>query len=60
MEDFSKQCFVCKTKIDKNNSELNEEVNLPVCKICKGTDREKEMAKEYLSGLADDFVCGCI
>lgn len=60
MEDFSKRCFVCKKEIDKIISEVNTEVNLPVCNFCKGTEKEKETVKEYLSGLADGLVCGCI
>lgn len=60
MEDFSKKCFVCKKAIDKSNSELNIDLQLPVCNSCKNTDTEKEMVQEYLKDLADGFVCGCI
>ena len=42
------------------NSELNLEVNLPVCNTCKGTQKEKETVGELLDSLADDLVCGCI
>ncbi|MBT3385824.1 MAG: hypothetical protein HN778_10335 [Prolixibacteraceae bacterium] len=60
MEDFKNKCFVCQTKITANNSELNLEVNLPVCNSCKGTEKEKQKTEEYLDSLADDLVCGCI
>jgi hypothetical protein len=53
-------CFVCKTKITPATSELNPLVNLPVCKRCKGTEQEKNEAKEVLDSLANGFVCGCI
>jgi uncharacterized protein YjaZ len=60
MESFSKKCFVCKKNITKSTSQLNTEVNLPVCSACKGTPRENEMVQEYLDELADGLVCGCI
>ncbi|MBT6765406.1 MAG: hypothetical protein HOA90_12835, partial [Prolixibacteraceae bacterium] len=56
MEDFKNKCFVCQTKITANNSELNLEVNLPVCNSCKGTEKEKQKTEEYLDSLADDLV----
>lgn len=60
MEGFNKKCFVCKEEVSKEDSELNIEVNLPVCKNCKGTEKEKETVAEYLDSLADGLVCGCI
>lgn len=53
-------CFVCKKVVTPENSELNMVVNLRVCLECKGTEKEKETEEEYLDGLADDLVCGCI
>jgi hypothetical protein len=38
----------------------NQELNLPVCEQCKGTDEEKEMVKRLTDELADGFVCGCM
>ena len=60
MEGINKQCFVCRIDISKVNSELNNEVNLPVCESCKGTFKEKETVKEFLDSLGDGLVCGCI
>lgn len=60
MEAFSKICFVCKKEVSVNNSRLNLEVNLPICDSCEGTEKEKKTIEEYLNGLADDLVCGCI
>lgn len=60
MESTTKKCFVCQTETYKDNSELNLDVNLPVCNNCKGTKMEKEKVLELLDSLADGFVCGCI
>lgn len=60
MESISKKCFVCQAETTKESSELNQEVNLPVCKNCKGTPEEKEKVLELLDSLADGLVCGCI
>ncbi|HPE75177.1 MAG TPA: hypothetical protein PLC80_03775 [Draconibacterium sp.] len=60
MENITKKCFVCQKETNNDNSELNLEVNLPVCKNCKGTQTEKEKVLELLDSLADGFVCGCI
>jgi len=60
MESTTKKCFVCQTETYKDNSELNLDVNLPVCNNCKGTKIEKEKVLELLDSLADGFVCGCI
>jgi hypothetical protein len=60
MEDFLNHCFVCGTKIDPITSEKNKLLNLPVCMECSNTDREKNAVQEYLEGMADGFVCGCI
>ena len=60
MKGINKKCFVCQMEVTKGNSELNVEVNLPVCNSCKGTPKEKESIEELLDSLADDLVCGCI
>ncbi len=60
MGDILKNCFVCQTETTKENSILNKEVNLPVCKNCTGTPMEKEKVLELLDSLADGLVCGCI
>jgi hypothetical protein len=60
LEDFSKKCFVCKREVAESTPQLNTEVNLPVCNMCKGTAKEKETVQEYLDELADGLVCGCI
>ncbi|WP_066629279.1 hypothetical protein [Labilibacter marinus] len=56
---FSKKCFVCEKELEKIESK-NKVTNLPVCKQCKGTDKEKVKEQEVLDSLADGFVCGCI
>jgi hypothetical protein len=60
MEAIKKTCFVCKTEFQKDTLELNVEVNLLVCKKCRGSEQEKEEVKILLDSLADGFVCGCI
>jgi hypothetical protein len=60
MEGFNKHCFVCSMEVNAENSELNLAVNLPVCKSCKGGEKEKETVAEFLDSLADGLVCGCI
>ena len=55
-----KKCFVCSEPVDIDSYELNKEVNMPVCKNCKGTQKEKQMVYEMLDSLADGLVCGCI
>ncbi|MCF6332921.1 MAG: hypothetical protein L3J11_06515 [Draconibacterium sp.] len=60
MKGISKRCFVCQMEVSKENPELNTEVNLSVCNVCKGTSKEKETVAEFLDSLADGFVCGCI
>ena len=55
-----KKCFVCKKEVSEKNSTINYEVNLPVCKECSGTGKEKETITELLDSLADGLVCGCI
>jgi len=60
MESITKKCFVCQTEATKDNSEWNQEVNLPVCTNCKGTPAEREKVLELLDSLADGLVCGCI
>ncbi len=60
MKSITKKCFVCASETTQENLELNLEVNLPVCKKCKGTPSEKEKIAELLDSLADGLVCGCI
>lgn len=60
MDNIKDTCFVCKSPVTSENSELNFMVNLPVCFKCKGTEKEKQTEKEFLDDLADGFVCGCI
>ncbi len=60
MEGLNHRCFVCQTRVNTENSVLNYDVNLPVCNICKGTEKEKETIAELLDSLADGLVCGCI
>ncbi len=60
MMDQEKQCFVCKKNYPAGETSMNNEVMLPVCKNCKGTEKEKKTVEEYLDSLADGLVCGCI
>jgi len=60
MGNIMDNCFVCRKKVNAENSQLNLVVNLPVCENCKGTDKEKQAEKDYLESLAEGFVCGCI
>jgi hypothetical protein len=59
-KDIKNNCFVCGAAITAENSELNEEVYLRVCRLCKGTEKEKNAVNEHLDSLADGLVCGCI
>ena len=38
----------------------HSKVNLPICNNCQGTVQEKTKVNEFLEGLAEGFVCGCI
>ena len=60
MEGLNKRCFVCQIEVTRDNSTLNEDVNLPVCNECKGNQKEKETVAGFLDRLADGLVCGCI
>ena len=60
MENKIRKCFVCEAPILEENYTLNQEVNMPVCKKCLGTDEEKKKVEELLDSLADGLVCGCI
>jgi len=60
MAGINTKCFVCGIEVSKENSELNIEVNLPVCEYCKGSNNEKKTVKEFLDSLADGLVCGCV
>ncbi len=58
--DFINQCFVCGKKVDPEITLKNKQLNLPVCDDCSGTDSERIAVEEYLDGMAEGFVCGCI
>jgi hypothetical protein len=60
MESTEKQCFVCNKSYPAGETSINNEVMLPVCTQCKGTEKEKKTVEEYLDSLADGLVCGCI
>jgi len=60
MEGLNHRCFVCQVDVTNENSELNTDVNLPVCNACCGTAKERETVVEFLDSLADGLVCGCI
>ncbi|MCW0482125.1 hypothetical protein N2K84_05240 [Prolixibacteraceae bacterium A06] len=60
MNDFSSVCFVCGHPVDPSDSLKNEELNLPVCMECRGSEREKQAISELRDGMAEGFVCGCI
>ena len=60
MADFINQCYVCGKIVDPLNAEKNIQFNLPVCDVCKGSNREAEAIDQLLEGMADGFVCGCI
>lgn len=60
MGDFTKQCFVCGKAAGAENFSINEQLNLPVCNLCQGSEQEKEMVKKLTEGLAEGFICGCI
>lgn len=56
---FANKCFVCGEKIQQIKYK-NKITNLPVCQVCKGSEKEKKKEKNALDSLADGFVCGCI
>jgi hypothetical protein len=60
MSGIKNTCFVCHNAVTPENSEINKEVYLPVCNVCKGTEEEKKAVEEQLDSLADGLVCGCI
>ncbi|MGQ8335382.1 hypothetical protein ACUNWD_02455 [Sunxiuqinia sp. A32] len=60
MEKINSTCFVCGKEVDPKTTSKNLMVNLPICKECKGSDKEKVKVDELLEGMADGFVCGCI
>ena len=60
MGSINTSCFVCKKPVKPETAEINQVVNMPVCRECKGTEEEKTEEKEVLDSLADGFVCGCI
>lgn len=55
-----KICFVCGITIGEGGYTIHQDVMMPVCENCKGTEKEKEKAKEMLDSLADGLICGCI
>lgn len=60
MTDLKNTCFVCQKKVTEKKSRLNLVVNMKVCLLCSGTEKEKETEKKFLESLAEGFVCGCI
>ena len=58
-EDFARKCFVCEEPVD-SACVKNQQINLPVCEKCIGTENEKLAVQNLLDGMADGFVCGCI
>lgn len=60
MTDFFNRCFVCGKEINPETTKKNQQLNLPVCDDCSGTDEEKKAVNELTEGMADGFVCGCI
>ncbi len=60
MTDFSNHCFVCGKDTDPQTSKKNQQLNLPVCDECSGTEAEKNAVEDLTEGMADGFVCGCI
>ena len=60
MEKLVVKCFVCEMETAPENTSINNQVNMLVCKSCQGSQQEKEKINELLEGLAEGFVCGCI
>lgn len=60
MKEGFKKCFVCHEEFGLADIQINYEVNLWVCKECRGSEKEKKSVQELLDSLADGFVCGCI
>lgn len=60
MADFLNCCFVCGKETNPETTKKNQQLNLPVCDDCSGTDEEKKAVNELTEGIADGFVCGCI
>jgi len=55
MEGLNHRCFVCQMDVTKENSELNTEVNLPVCNHCKGTKKKRKLLLNFLTALLMDW-----
>jgi len=60
MADLFNSCFVCGKENNLQTTKKNQQLNLPVCDDCSGTDEEKKAVNELTEGMADGFVCGCI
>jgi hypothetical protein len=58
MDRTFENCFVCGNI--QEDMKVNTRVNLPVCPLCSGSEKEKKSIEELLEGLAEGFVCGCI
>lgn len=58
-KDFMQNCFVCQEPVDSRGIK-NQQINLPVCERCCGTELEHLAIQNLLEGMADGFVCGCI
>lgn len=56
----NRKCFVCELEVAAGNWQINNDVLLPVCIECIGTEMEKEKVEKYLDSLADGLICGCI
>ncbi len=57
---MNKICFVCQEQLSLENMKVNQELMLPVCNACRGTEKEKKAVQEYNESLADGLICGCI
>lgn len=60
MIDFTNHCFVCGKETGTQDQKKNNQLNLPVCDECFGTEEEKQAIDNLNEGIADGFVCGCI
>jgi hypothetical protein len=59
-KDANQLCFVCNRTLTLDKFSINMKVLLPVCGLCKGSEKEKKKETELLDSLADGLFCGCI
>lgn len=59
-KDANQLCFVCDQTLESDKFSINRKVLLPVCSLCKGSEKEKKKESELLDSLADGLFCGCI